>query len=199
MKEAKQGSIREALNNNCRFGFVAGGLDDRGVFHGLHGSDQIQYSPGMTAVNATAQTRDAIATALQQKSCYATTGERMIIGMKIADHPMGSELTTKTKPGLAYVRYITGYVVGTCELESVEIIRNGEVFKKFEPKDFKFEFELDDTDPLEKISLPSEGKLPFTYYYIRARQADGHIAWASPIWVDLDSEIAPPKKTRKKK
>ena len=199
VKEAKQGSIREALNKNCRFGFVAGGLDDRGVFHGLHGSDQIQYSAGMTAVNATAQTRDAIATALQQRSCYATTGERMIIGMKIADHPIGSELTTKTKPGLAYVRYITGYVVGTCELESVEIIRNGEVFKKFEPKDFKFEFELDDTEPLEKISLPSEGKLPFTYYYLRARQADGHIAWASPIWVDLDSEIAPPKKTRKKK
>jgi hypothetical protein len=25
------------------------------------------------------------------------------------------------------------------------------------------------------------------YYYLRARQADGNCAWASPIWVDVDS------------
>ncbi|MDN3508044.1 MAG: DUF3604 domain-containing protein [Simkaniaceae bacterium] len=199
VSESKHGSIREALNKNFRFGFTAGGLDDRGVFHGLHGTDQMQYSPGITAVNATAQTRDAIATALQNRSCYATTGERMIIGLNIAESQMGSELTTRTKPGLAYVRYITGYVVGTTEIETVEIIRNGVLFKTFEPKDFKFEFEFDDTEMLEKISFPSEGRLPFTYYYIRARQKDGHIAWGSPIWIDLDTEIAPPKKQRKKK
>ncbi len=64
--EAEKGSIRKALNNNCRFGFVAGGLDDRGIYNDFYESDQIQYSPGMTAIIAIEQTREALFQALSQ-------------------------------------------------------------------------------------------------------------------------------------
>ena len=57
--ETPKGSFRTALNHNCRFGFVAGGLDDRGVFREFY-SEQTQYSPGMTAIIAIEQSREAL-------------------------------------------------------------------------------------------------------------------------------------------
>lgn len=197
VKETQEGSIRRALNNNHRFGFVAGGYDDRGVFHGLHGTDQVQYSAGITGILASAHTRDGLISALHRRSCYATTGARMVMGLSIAGEPMGSMISTGKKPGLAYVRYLTGYCVGTEDLEVVEIIRNGEVFHSFQPDGFSFTLEFDDTDPLADICLKGEEN-PFTYYYLRAIQKDGHIAWSSPIWIDLSAEQAA-KKGKKKK
>jgi hypothetical protein len=67
--ENEKGSIRKALSENHRFGFVAGGLDDRGVFENLVDSAQVQYSPGMTAVFALEQTREALILALYNRQC----------------------------------------------------------------------------------------------------------------------------------
>jgi hypothetical protein len=40
-------------------------------------------------------------------------------------------------------------------------------------------------DSLEKVCIkPKDKKPPFVFYYIRATQEDGHMAWSSPIWVD---------------
>ncbi|GAB4191915.1 MAG: DUF3604 domain-containing protein [Simkaniaceae bacterium] len=199
--ETEEGSIRKALNDNHRFGFVAGGLDDRGIFSELFETDQIQYTPGLTAILATGHTRDALFTALQNRSCFATTGERMIVDLKIAGKPMGSEISTKTKPGLAYVRYLSGYVAGTKNITEMIIVRNGEVFKTFHPNEPYFEFALDDDEPIDKVILPSANEYPpFVYYYIRAMQEDGHMAWGSPIWVDHPAgQAAAPKKNKKPK
>lgn len=183
--ETAKGSIRNALNKNYRFGFVAGGLDDRGIYSELYDSDQVQYSPGLTAVLAPIHSRDSIFQALQQRLCFATTGVRMIVHFSIAEKPMGSELSTRSKPGLAFNRHITGYVAGLQPLKQVTIIRNGEEFKHFYPEGSYFELTLDDNDLLTDIVLNSnDERPPFIYYYLRAIQADGHIAWSSPIWVD---------------
>ncbi|MFS8562976.1 MAG: DUF3604 domain-containing protein [Rhabdochlamydiaceae bacterium] len=182
------GSIVKALRNNCRFGFVAGGLDDRGIYEPFYEEHQKQYSPGLTAILATAQTREALMLALQNRSCYATTGERIIIGFNIAGAPMGSELSTKAKPGLAINRHISGYVAGTAPLKEVMIFRNGLPFKSLEVNSYFFDFAVDDLENISKITLPSaDNKPPFIFYYLRVTQADGHMAWCSPIWVD-DSE-----------
>jgi len=197
IKEKADGSIRKALNKNYRFGFVAGGLDDRGVFKELFDVDQVQYSPGLTAVLATNHSRDGIVQALGKKSCYATTGPRIVAGIEIAGSAMGSELNTKAKPGLAYNRHITGYAVGLDNIKEVLIIRNGKVFHTFNPKDDTFEFAFDDDEPLEKAALKGGGEAPpFVYYYMRVEQNDGHLAWTSPIWIDLGGT---PPATKKKK
>jgi hypothetical protein len=200
--ESEKGSIRKALSENHRFGFVAGGLDDRGVYEGLYGSDQVQYSPGLTAVFAIEQTREAILLALFNRQCYATTGERIIVGFSIAGALMGAELSTKSKPGLSFNRHITGFAAGTAPLKSISIIRNGEVFHTFHPKDSFYEFAHDDMEQLHKALLPGQGeKPPFAYYYLKVEQADGHIAWSSPIWIDYcDTPPAPVngKKVKKK-
>lgn len=198
IKEKADGSIRKALNKNYRFGFVAGGLDDRGVFKGLFDEAQAQYSPGLTAILAANHSRDGLVQALDKKSCYATTGPRILAGLEIAGHPMGSELNTKAKPGLAYNRHITGYAVGIAPIKEILIIRNGKPFHTLTPKGETFDFAFDDDEPLEKITLKSkDDRPPFVYYYMRVMQADGHLAWTSPIWVDLGAPSAPEKKKGK--
>ncbi|MCB1107504.1 MAG: DUF3604 domain-containing protein [Chlamydiia bacterium] len=197
MKEKGEGSIRKALNNNLRFGFVAGGFDDRGIFSHLFDSDQVQYTPGLTAILATNHTRDGLIQALNKKSCYATTGPRIIAGLEIAGAPMGSELNTKAKPGLEYNRHITGHAVGLDKIKEILIIRNGKPFHTFNPKDDTFEFSFDDSDPLEKVTLKGSGEAPpFAYYYMRIEQMDGHLAWTSPIWIDLGVPVPSEKKKK---
>ncbi len=192
------GSIRKALNNNCRFGFVAGGLDDRGIFGELYDNEQVQYSPGLTAVLAPEQTREALFQALFNRQCYATTGERIIVGFFLAGAPMGSELNTKTKPGLSYNRHISGYIAGTSPIETIEIIRNGNVIHTIKEPSIETDFTFDDAEAVHKVAFPAKGEASaFIYYYLRVIQKDGHMAWSSPIWVDIQE--APPQPTKKPK
>ncbi len=185
VQENAEGSIQKALLNNCRFGFVAGGLDDRGIYAPFFEGDQIQYSPGLTAIIATEHSRSSLAEALYNRSCYATTGERIIIGVYIAGMPMGTEISTAQKHGLLINRHISGFVAGTTKLRSVEIIRNGKVLKTFKPDGYSLDFTFDDMTPLDKVTVsPKDKKPPFAYYYIRVVQEDGHMAWSSPIWID---------------
>lgn len=196
--EAKEGSIREALNRNHRFGFVAGGWDDRGIYGHLFDSDQEQYSPGLTAIFSAAQTREGLMEALHQRSCYATTGARMIVYFSIAGVSMGKETNTTEKPGLSVNRHLVGHVAGTTALTKVQIIRNGTVLHTWEPNQYAFEFAFDDLAPLQKVSIDlKRGTYPFSYYYLRVVQQDGHIAWSSPIWVDL-TPIQPASREHKK-
>lgn len=200
IQQSEEGSVQKALNQGCRFGFIAGGLDDRGPYQNLFDADQTQYTPGLTAILAKEHNRTSIIEALQARSCYATTGERIIIGLHIAGFSMGSELDTKNRPGLEFNRHITGYCIGTQPIVKAEVIRNGKVLRKLEIKDGIVEFEIDDMDPLLQIALePREDKPPFVYYYLRAQQEDGHMAWSSPIWVDFSSKNGTAASTKKMK
>lgn len=186
VQESAEGSVQKALQRNCRFGFVAGGLDDRGIYADFFEGDQEQYAPGMTAIIASEHTKSAIGEALYNRSCYATTGERIIVGLSLAGVPMGSETSTATKHGLRVNRHLAGYVAGTDNLKKVEIIRNGKVIKTFEPEGYSLEFTYDDMTPIDKVVMDAKDKKPpFVYYYIRVTQEDGHMAWSSPIWVDF--------------
>lgn len=186
VQESVEGSVQKALLNNCRFGFVAGGLDDRGIYTDFYEGGQEQYPPGLTAIISNEHTRSALADALFNRSCYATTGERILMGLELAGHGMGKELSTVEKPGFMINRHLTGFVAGTSDIVKVEVIRNGKVIHTYEPNEgYSFEFAYDDMDPLDKISIkPKDKKPPFVFYYIRAVQEDGHMAWSSPIWVD---------------
>lgn len=202
VQEAAEGSVVKALLRNCRFGFVAGGLDDRGFYSGFYEGGQAQYPPGMTAIIAQEHTRNAIGEAVYNRSCYATTGERIILGLYLAGFTMGKETSTVEKPGLMINRHLTGYVAGTADLVKVEIIRNGKVLKTFEPDGYAFEFAYDDMEPLDKAVIDAKDKKPpFVFYYLRVQQVDGHMAWSSPIWVDyvpvkMTSKHIPKKTTK---
>lgn len=185
MVEFADGAVQKALQRNCRFGFVAGGLDDRGIYATLYDSDQVQYTPGLTAIIAAEHSRNALMEALYNRSCYATTGERIILALKLASFGMGSEINTAQKHGLLFNRHLHGFVAGTTQIKSIEILRNGKVIKTFEPTGYAMDFDFDDMVPLQDVVIDAKDKKPpFVYYYIRVTQIDGHMAWSSPIWVD---------------
>ncbi|WP_108623969.1 DUF3604 domain-containing protein [Candidatus Similichlamydia epinepheli] len=177
------GSIREALNQNLRFGFCAGGTDRK-----ASDADQPPYSPGFTVVLSSEFNRKSIFDALLRRSCFATTGVRILLGFFLAKVGMGQELSTIEKPGLALNRHITGFVSGLAPLKSVQIIRNGKLFHEFtlSPGQMDLDFSIDDQENLESICLKRQGH-SFSYYYLRVVQEDKHAAWSSPIWVDLVS------------
>lgn len=199
--EAAEGSIQKALLAGCRFGFVAGGLDDRGVYDEMYDSGQTQYSPGLTGIYAKDQSKSSLIDAIYNRSCYATTGKRIILGFDIAAKPMGSELSTGTKPGLSFNRHLSGFVLGTDMIKEFSIIRNGKTLHTITPNTDTYEFTFDDSEPFSNIVLKTKkAPFPFVYYYIRITQADGHIAWSSPIWIDQEEAVAIPipKKVKKK-
>ncbi len=53
--------------------------------------------------------------------------------------------------------------------------------------------------PIEKSVIDAKDKKPpFVYYYLRAMQEDGHMAWSSPIWVDYIPLASLPKTQAKR-
>ncbi len=195
IEAAPEGSVVEALKKNLRFGFVAGGLDDRGIYSEFYEGDQQQYSPGLTGIICEKYTRESMMEGLAKRSCYATTGARIIVGFHVAGQPMGSCLSSAQKPGLCVNRHISGYLAGTEKLKRVEIIRNGTIIHTFSPTEYHYDYDYDDMEPLDKVTLDGQGKDPFVFYYLRVTQEDGHIAWSSPIWVDFTPP--PPAKGKK--
>ena len=201
VSELEEGSIQKALSKGCRFGFVAGGVSSSGIHKEFSNPSQESYFDGLTAILSKDYSREALFSALYNRKCYATTGARIVASFNIAGQMMGSELSTKSRPGLSFVRYINGFVAGTDDLKSVEIIRNGKVFKSFSGSEKNlsnyFEYEIDDDEKLEKLTHKSPGgeAFPFVYYYLRVIQNDGHMAWSSPIWIDC----VPPESKKKSK
>ena len=120
----------------------------------------------------------------------------MILGIYIAKQPIGSILNTEEKPGLVFNRHISGYVVGESPLKTVEIFRNGELYKTLDPQGLnQIEFAIDDEDSLEKILIKGDlNPHPFVYYYLRAQEVDDHVGWTSPIWIDHTSTSGKKKK-----
>ncbi len=185
IQENPKGSLRKALGEGCRFGFIAGGLDDRGIYKDLYELDQKQYSPGLTAVFAKDHTRSSLFEALQARRCYATTGPRMVIDFSIAQEMMGSELDNRKKPGLDFNRHIQGHIIASSDIREVQILRNGKLLKSFLPGKVDFHFTYDDQSPLEEILIQGKREIPFVYYYLRIIQEDENLGWSSPIWIDF--------------
>jgi len=184
--EVAEGFVQRALALGWRVGFTAGGDDHTG-----HPGDETRrggnppHCPGLLAVRASAGTREAIWEALYERNCYGTTGARIIIDFALDGAPMGSELRLADHPALVARRRLTVTVHGTAPIEKVEVVRNnGDVFThQGTTEDESFAWE--DTQPFDEIALPPapHWDAPFCFYYLRVTQADGEIAWVSPVWI----------------
>lgn len=111
-------------------------------------------------------TRQDLIDAMKRRRTYAAT-DNIILDMRIGDRLMGEAFATSDRP------VVRARVIGTAPIQRVDLIRNNEFLYAVTPESREVEFEFAD-DSAE----PGE-----SYYYIRAEQADGSLAWASPIWV----------------
>ena len=111
-------------------------------------------------------TRQDLIDAMKQRHTYAAT-DNIILDMRIGEHIMGDAFATAEQP------VIRAKAIGTGPMERVVLIKNNEIVytDTSGTKEVGFEYRDDAAEPGE------------SYYYIRAEQADGSLAWGSPIWV----------------
>ncbi len=147
---------------------------------GVGGSSDSHYTfpgdSGLTAVLTDALDAPSIFEALRKRRTYATTGARIRLGFTLNGEPMGSTITDEGIPtGLALVE-------GTAELDEVTIYENDRVLLRVDPEGSTASI------PFAASERPEDG----TWYMLRVRQADGEMAWSTPIWVrPIEPSIAP--------
>ncbi len=112
-------------------------------------------------------TRQDLIDGMKARRTYAAT-DNIILDVRIQGRVMGEAFTTSEPPT------VTARVIGTGPLERIVLIRNNEIVHTVEPDAQSVDLEYRDASSQRGES----------YYYLRAEQADGSLAWSSPIWVD---------------
>jgi len=163
----------EILGAGHRVGFIASSDNHNGA-PGLSARPSrftnICYSGGLAAVFAPRLCREDVFDALYNRRCYATTGARIYLDFRLGGEMMGAELTVE-RGGLLPYR-IT--VAGTDRISRIELVQNG------------VEDALWTHDGADYARLEGQRKFDGdTWLYVRVTQADRHMAWSSPVWVDV--------------
>jgi hypothetical protein len=187
--EEPVGFVQNALAQGWRVGFTAGG-----DMHLSHPGDDVRkgYSPtdykaGLVGVWARDKTRESIWGALLARRCFATTSPRMILEFQVNGYPMGSEFSIADEPEARGTRKIDLYVCGTQDIEEVDIICNNRTVHTVSPEGQReVRFAWEDRRDFQEIAIGPAAwcSRPFAFYYVRVRQVDGEMAWASPVWID---------------
>jgi len=170
------GSAETALARGHRIGFT-GGTDNHHGWPSLEGNGGAVG--GVTGVIADTLDAATIVRALHARRCYATTGARIVAEARLNGHPIGTELEL----GPREPRDFRISIAGTAPLERVELISFGQTAHAFELEPSTSEVELSWSD------LRPERPVEDVYYYVRARQTDGHLLWMSPWWIDLKETL----------
>jgi hypothetical protein len=167
---------QEALARGYKLGFTGGsdghlGLPGNDIWpqHGRAGLTRRDYGvpSAITAVCARDLTRKSILDAICQRRCYATTGVRILLDFSMDGNPMGAEYSAPHPPKL------TISASGTAPIARVEVIRNDKRLFDRKTSGLSVDLALTDEHPVPGVA----------YYYIRVTQADGEMAWSSPIWL----------------
>ena len=165
--------VRQALDRGYRFGLLASsdGHDGR---PGNNQSPDVKHhhmfhhlGSGRAAVLADDLCREVVFDALHARRCYATTGEPIVMAFTCNGHVMGSELPEGT-PAV-----FECHVRGTCALTRMVVVKNGKARTSFPVE----------TAEERHTWVDPDGPEGGAYYYLKAVQRDGEMAWSSPIWI----------------
>ena len=152
-----KGFIWNALEKGYRLGFESS-------------SDHVSTHLSYAILYAEDASRPALIDAFKKRHCYAAT-DNILLDVRSGDHLMGDSFATREKPGLQVV------VKGTAPVARLHVVRDNKYAMTIEPnaRDVTFRYADDEARPGESH-----------YYYVRVEQADGNLAWASPIWVTYE-------------
>lgn len=155
-------SVRDALAAGHHLGIIAS--PDHGGGMGLAG------------VWASALTREAIFAALRERRTFGTTGAKLDLFLTVAGRPQGAEWVDD---GTA--RTARGRVHGTVPGLVLTLVVDGVEVESWSFEGREAEIVWQDAEPLAAER----------YYYLRARQADGHQGWTSPVWIRPATQPSP--------
>jgi hypothetical protein len=129
-------------------------------------SDHIATHTSFGGVYVEAFTREAIIEGFKaRRTCAAT--DKIFVELSCGPHLMGEVVKTSAKPVLTF------RVEGTAPVKRLTIVRNEQDHHVIEPGARSVSASWTDPAPLQ-----GENR-----YYLRIEQADGNMAWSSPLWI----------------
>jgi len=149
------GFIWKAWEKGVRIGVIASSD---------HSSTHLSHA----MVYSSDSTRAGIVEAIRARRTYGAT-DNILLEFSIGDHVMGEEFSAASVPELR-IR-----ARGTSAISKVSIIRNSRYIAQQAPNSPEVSFSYRDAEPTPGLN----------YYYVRVEQANGHLAWSSPIWINL--------------
>ncbi len=176
-----QNTIRALLDQGYRCGIVAGSDSHSGQMGKTTWlRTRGRYPGGLTAILADELTRESLWKALMARRTYATTGARIFMDFTVNSQPMGSEIKVKRGESIN----LHAKAAGTVSTFLTQIIRNGEFWKGFDVQTYPYPPEPG-RDGIVERDFTDENLEESAWYYLRVTQTDGHMAWSSPVWVDV--------------
>ena len=158
---------REAIGGFQPYGLIwnALGLQYRLGFQAS--SDHISTHISYGVAIAEDRSRASILDAFKKRHCYAAT-DNILLDVRIGDHLMGDEFDADGPIRLKVLAH------GTRPIARVDVIKDFKYVYSTTPDKARVEFEW----------LDEERRGPgLSWYYVRAIQDDGELAWGSPFWV----------------
>lgn len=115
--------INDALARGYHVGITAGTDGVMGRPGACHAGSRLvrNLRNGLTAVMARELTTEGLWEAFSERRCYATTGERIILGFSVNDAPMGSIITSDVGPEIRVS------VIGAAPIEQIDLLCGAEV------------------------------------------------------------------------
>jgi hypothetical protein len=132
-------------------------------------SDHVSTHWSYAIALATEPSREAIIDAFRKRHCYAAT-DNILLDVRSGGHMMGDIFTSGDRPSLEIKAF------GTSPVKRLHVIRNNKYVFSTEPNTREVSLRYSDDDQTLK---PGQTY----YYYVRVEQADGNLAWASPMWI----------------
>jgi len=133
-------------------------------------SDHISTHSSYACIVVEQFTRQGIIDAMRKRHTYAAT-DSIVMDFRASvaegSYMMGDILESKSQPKLEVK------VLGTAPIKQIDVIKNNKYVYKITPNEKTANFEY-----VDKAIAPGEN-----YYYVRAEQVDGQLAWSSPIWI----------------
>jgi hypothetical protein len=130
-------------------------------------SDHISTHISYGVAIAPEHTREAILEAFKKRHCYAAT-DNILLDVRSGAHLMGDEFEAEGPVRLKVL------VHGTRPITRVDIIKDFGYVYSTEPRTERVAFEWSDEEPRAA---------GLSWYYVRAIQDDGELAWGSPFWI----------------
>lgn len=131
-------------------------------------SDQISTHTSYGGVYVKDFTREGIIEGLNARRTIAAT-DKIFVEFSCNDQLLGTEIALSGKPEFKFK------VDGTAAIKRVTLVRNEKNHQQWEPGSKTFEQTFTDEAP-----IADENR-----YYLRVEQADGNMAWSSPVWVQI--------------
>lgn len=148
------------LRKGHRFGFV-GGSDAHGLlWHHGEARKRDPFRTGLTAVQAVTLDRAAVLEALRARRCYATSGAKILLDVRVNGAPMGSELDTRAM-------HVEVHAIGSAAIARVELVTERGAIVRVEGEGDELRF---------------EHAIEADFVYARVTQRDGEMAWSSPVF-----------------